>query len=50
MTDIIQPFWAIPLMTIAAVEFREVAGYAFVMFLFYMTLVSIACLFIPLTL
>ncbi|MEN3047844.1 MAG: TIGR00366 family protein [Candidatus Caldarchaeales archaeon] len=50
MTDIIQPFWAIPLMTIAAVEFREIAGYAFVMFLFYIVLVSIGVLLIPLNL
>ncbi len=48
MTDVIQPFWAIPLMTIAAVEFREIMGFAMVFFVLYTILISVALLFIPL--
>lgn len=48
MTDVIQPFWAIPLMTITAVEFREIMGYALAIFIPYMIMVSVALLFIPL--
>ncbi len=42
MTDIIQPFWAIPLLTAARLEFKNILGYCFVIFLVYALLVSIA--------
>jgi len=42
MTDIIQPFWAIPLLGVARLDFRAIAGYCAVVFLVYATLVSLA--------
>jgi short-chain fatty acids transporter len=42
MTDIIQPFWAIPLLGVARLDFRAIAGYCAILFLAYATLVSAA--------
>jgi short-chain fatty acids transporter len=42
MTDIIQPFWAIPLLGVARLDFRAIAGYCAVIFLVYAVLVSAA--------
>lgn len=42
MTDIIQPFWAIPLLGVARLDFRAIAGYCAVVFVVYATLVSAA--------
>lgn len=42
MTDIIQPFWAIPLLGVARLDFRAIAGYCAVIFLVYAALVSAA--------
>ncbi len=40
MTDIIQPFWAIPLLAVVRLEFRDIAGYCAVLFLVYAAAVS----------
>jgi short-chain fatty acids transporter len=42
MTDMIQPFWAIPLLGVARLDFRAIAGYCALLFLAYATLVSAA--------
>lgn len=42
MTDIIQPFWAIPLLSVARLDFRAIAGYCAIIFLVYAGLVSAA--------
>jgi short-chain fatty acids transporter len=42
MTDIIQPFWAIPLLGVARLDFRAIAGYCAIIFLVYAGLVSAA--------
>ncbi|MBI4512364.1 MAG: short-chain fatty acid transporter [Deltaproteobacteria bacterium] len=39
-TDIIQPFWAIPLLAVARLGFRDIMGYCLVFFLAYAALVS----------
>ncbi|HEX7880284.1 MAG TPA: TIGR00366 family protein [Candidatus Eisenbacteria bacterium] len=40
MTDIIQPFWAIPLLAITRLQFRDIMGYALVFFLVYAAVVT----------
>ncbi|WP_376792201.1 short-chain fatty acid transporter [Thermoflexus sp.] len=47
MTDVIQPFWAIPLLGIAKTEFRNIMGYAIVFFIVYFVVTSIAFLIMP---
>lgn len=42
MTDVIQPFWAIPLLGVARLDFRSIAGYCAVFFVVYAALVSAA--------
>jgi short-chain fatty acids transporter len=42
MTDIIQPFWALPLLAITKLEFRDIMGYALVFFLVYAAIVTAA--------
>lgn len=44
MTDLIQPFWALPLLRAARLDFRHILGYAMLLFLIYALLVSIAFL------
>lgn len=44
LTDMIQPFWAVPLLTAARLEFKDILGYAFVIFLAYAALVSLGFL------
>ncbi|HXF49878.1 MAG TPA: TIGR00366 family protein [Verrucomicrobiae bacterium] len=44
-TDLIQPFWAIPLLTVAKVEFKEILGYELLIFLVYILIVSAAFFF-----
>jgi short-chain fatty acids transporter len=39
-TDIIQPFWAIPLLAFAKLGFRDIMGYCLLFFLVYATIVS----------
>lgn len=47
MTDLLQPFWAIPLLTAAGIEFKEILGYEMIAFLFYALLVSLFFYFLP---
>jgi short-chain fatty acids transporter len=47
MTDLLQPFWAIPLLTAAGIEFKEILGYEMIAFLIYAVLVSILFYFLP---
>ena len=47
MTDLLQPFWAIPLLTAAGIEFKEILGYELVAFLVYAFLVSTMFYFLP---
>jgi short-chain fatty acids transporter len=47
-TDLIQPFWALPLLAAARLDFRDIMGYATVVFLVYVTVVSIAFWLLPL--
>lgn len=47
-TDIIQPFWALPLLAAARLDFRDIMGYAVVVFLVYNLVVSIAFWLLPL--
>ena len=42
MTDIIQPFWAIPLLGVARLDFRAIAGYCAILFVVYAAVVSAA--------
>jgi short-chain fatty acids transporter len=46
VTDIIQPFWAIPLLAVAGLSFRDIAGYGMTFCLVYALLVGGAFLFI----
>jgi short-chain fatty acids transporter len=39
-TNLIQPFWAIPLLGVARLEFREILGYEALLFLAYAALVG----------
>jgi len=45
LTDMIQPFWAIPLLAVAKVEFKEILGYLLLIFFVYVLIVSAAFLF-----
>jgi short-chain fatty acids transporter len=47
MTDLLQPFWAIPLLTAAGIEFKEILGYEMIAFLIYALVVSILFYFLP---
>lgn len=40
LTDVIQPFWAIPLLAIARLSFRDIMGYGLLFFLVYAALVT----------
>lgn len=44
-TDLIQPFWALPLLSVAKLEFKDVLGFLLLAFLAYVPLVSLAFLF-----
>lgn len=46
MTDVIQPFWAIPLLTAARLEFRQILGFCLLIFAVYATIVSLAFWFV----
>ena len=46
-TDLIQPFWALPLLAAARLDFRDIMGYATLVFLVYATLVSLAFWLLP---
>ncbi|MGE5255351.1 MAG: short-chain fatty acid transporter [Hyphomicrobiales bacterium] len=47
VTDVIQPFWAIPLLGVAKLGFRDIMGYCMVYFLIYMVVISIGFWFLP---
>ena len=47
-TDIIQPFWALPLLAAARIDFRDIMGYAAVVFVVYNFVVSVAFWVLPL--
>ena len=47
VTDIIQPFWAIPLLGVAKLGFRDIMGYCMIYFIFYMALVAVGFLLLP---
>jgi short-chain fatty acids transporter len=46
-TDLIQPFWALPLLAAARLDFRDIMGYAVLVFLVYSALVSCAFWLLP---
>jgi short-chain fatty acids transporter len=41
LTDIVQPFWAIPLLGLAKLQFRDIMGYALLFFVIYALVVTI---------
>ena len=43
-TNLVQPFWAIPLLGIARLEFRDILGYEMLMLVAYSALVTVALL------
>jgi short-chain fatty acids transporter len=43
-TNLIQPFWAIPLLGVARLDFRDILGYEILAFTVYCTLVTVALL------
>jgi short-chain fatty acids transporter len=43
-TDLIQPFWALPLLAVARIEFKEILGFLLLVFLIYVPVVSAAFL------
>jgi short-chain fatty acids transporter len=46
-TDLIQPFWALPLLAAARLDFRDIMGYATIVFIVYVALVSFAFWMLP---
>jgi short-chain fatty acids transporter len=40
-TNIVQPFWAIPLLGVARLEFRDILGYCALMFVLYTAMLSV---------
>ncbi len=47
-TDLIQPFWALPLLAAARLDFRDIMGYELLVFLVYIAIVSVAFALAPL--
>ena len=47
MTDMIQPFWAIAMLAVAKLNFRDIMGYLVVIFMVYFVITSIAFLILP---
>lgn len=47
MTDLLQPFWAIPLLSAAGIEFKEILGYEMIAFIIYAAIVSVFFYFMP---
>nr|WP_245814752.1 TIGR00366 family protein [Cystobacter ferrugineus] len=41
-TDLIQPFWALPLLTVARLDFKDILGFLLLAFVFYLPLVTLA--------
>jgi short-chain fatty acids transporter len=48
MTDMIQPFWAIAMLAVAKLQFREIMGWLLLVFFVYFIITSIAFLLWPL--
>jgi short-chain fatty acids transporter len=48
LTDMIQPFWAIAMLAVAKLEFREIMGWLMLVFFVYFTITSVAFLIYPL--
>ena len=46
-TDLIQPFWAIPLLSVARLDFKDIMGYLVLIFALYWILISLVFLLIP---
>lgn len=46
-TDLVQPFWALPLLAVAKIEFKELLGFLLIAFFIYTPLVTAAFLFLP---
>jgi short-chain fatty acids transporter len=47
MTDMIQPFWAIAMLAVAKLNFRDIMGYLMVIFVVYFIITSVAFLILP---
>lgn len=47
MTDIIQPFWAIPLLGVAKLKFRDIMGFCLIIFIVYAIVASLGFYFLP---
>ena len=47
-THFLQPFWAIPLLTIAKIDFKDIVGYLAIFFMINILIVSAAFLLLPL--
>jgi short-chain fatty acids transporter len=47
ITDVIQPFWAIPLLGVAKLNFRDIMGYCMIYFIIYMVIISVGFLLLP---
>ncbi len=47
MTDMIQPFWAIAMLAVAKLNFRDIMGYLMLIFVVYFVITSIAFLILP---
>lgn len=45
-SNLLQPFWCIPLLSAAKLEFREIVGYEIIVFLVHSLVISLAMLFI----
>jgi len=46
-TDLIQPFWAIPLLSVARLDFKDIMGYLMLIFAIYWSIVSLVFLLVP---
>jgi short-chain fatty acids transporter len=47
MTDMIQPFWAIAMLAVAKLNFRDIMGWLLMVFFVYLIITSVAFFFIP---
>jgi short-chain fatty acids transporter len=45
-TDLIQPFWAIPLLSVAGLDFKDIMGYLILIFALYWSVVSLVFLLV----
>jgi short-chain fatty acids transporter len=47
LTDMIQPFWAIAMLAVAKLEFREIMGWLLLVFFLYFVITSVAFAIYP---